>query len=219
MCATYFCKHGRGATGKTFWLALQALLAAVEKALARHAVLALDPGSEALEALFPPRRPTIQRLSAENLDGIVDPALARRCWGTWMDRQREFFLEAARIIGRLRWKEILAIGGSEVTLRAKLVGVAFQRLGSARIPDQLRPGSFEMTPLSAERARVTGYSGNDPLEVPRKLLDVLHRFDGRSTSAAVRAIASDHGLRLTPGLIRKLVDFGILVEADPTAQT
>jgi hypothetical protein len=43
-CATFFCKHDRGAVGAAFWQALRRLLEAVEQSLAWHCVEALDVG-------------------------------------------------------------------------------------------------------------------------------------------------------------------------------
>src|SRR5207253_3996635 len=42
-CATWFCKHVRGAVGQRFWNALHALLAAVEDDLAGWCLVELDP--------------------------------------------------------------------------------------------------------------------------------------------------------------------------------
>ena len=209
-CTTYFCKHERGATGKAFWLALQALLRTVETTLARHAVVELDPGIEALEALFPPLEPETRNLSAEDLDGTVDPVVARRRWGSWAGRERDFFRQSARLIAPLRWDQILAIGGNALRLKALLAVKAFERLRSQQLPNRLEPGAIHITPVSKEKSRVSGYSGLDPLELPMELLDVLYYFDGRPTAEAVQAIAAERELRITPALVRRLVDFGIL---------
>jgi len=43
---------------------------------------------------------------------------------------------------------------------------------------------------------------------------VLPYFDGRSTSQSMAAIEKQEGLRLSPGLVRKLADFEILVAGE-----
>jgi hypothetical protein len=45
-------------------------------------------------------------------------------------------------------------------------------------------------------------------------MDLLHYFDGRPTESALAAIAGERGVRLDPALIRKLVDFKLLVAAE-----
>jgi len=59
--------------------------------------------------------------------------------------------------------------------------------------------------------RVSTYSGSDPLDLPTELMDTLTYFDGRTTDQALRAIEAGEGLRIDRALIRRLVDFRILV--------
>jgi len=55
------------------------------------------------------------------------------------------------------------------------------------------------------------------LAVPRKLLDVLHLFDGqRTTDAAVEEIANRTDIEMERSLLRKLVDFGVLTPVPAT---
>ncbi|MFN2530225.1 MAG: hypothetical protein ABR555_02905 [Pyrinomonadaceae bacterium] len=43
------------------------------------------------------------------------------------------------------------------------------------------------------------------------MMDPLHYFDGRPTDQAVNAIADERGIRLDPSLVRKLLDFELLI--------
>jgi hypothetical protein len=61
--------------------------------------------------------------------------------------------------------------------------------------------------------RISTYSGYDPLEVPNQVMELLPYFDGRPTEEALAAIADERGIRLEPDLVRKLVDFMLLVPA------
>ena len=56
------------------------------------------------------------------------------------------------------------------------------------------------------------YSQYDPLELPRLLVDVLPYFDGRPTVEALRRIRAGRRVNVQPGLVRRLVDFGVLVD-------
>lgn len=42
-------------------------------------------------------------------------------------------------------------------------------------------------------------------------MESLHYFVGRSTDDAIFAIAAEKGVRLDPSLVRKMVDFALLV--------
>jgi hypothetical protein len=119
----------------------------------------------------------------------------------------------------LSWDDVLAICGPEARIHARLARAAYARLVDPSIPGALRVGRFEVTSVGARSSLLRTYSGLDPLDVPRPLLDVLRHFDGRPTEDAIRAIAEQHGLALGPAQLRELVDFRILVpvEAEPAA--
>jgi Fe-S-cluster containining protein len=213
-CATYFCKHDRGAAGQQFWRAIQVLLSAVERALARHAVLELDLGAAALDELFPQRtQGAVDRsISAAELDGVPDPARARRLWGRWAGMELEFYRSAAGLVSGLGWSDVVGLGGSEVRLRAQQVREAYRRLGSSVLPQRLAPAALTLVPLQGGQSRVVAYSATDPLLLPQELLEVLPVFMGKSAKQATEMIERDYGLQLTPELVRRLVDFGVLVE-------
>ena len=213
-CATYFCKHDRGGAGQQFWRAIQVLLSAVERALARHAVLELDLGAAALDELFPQRtQGAVDRsLSAAELDGDPDPVRARRLWGRWAGRELEFYQAAAGLVSDLDWAHVVVIGGSEVRLRAQQAREASRRLGPSAPPLRLAPAALTLVPLRDGQSRVVAYSATDPLQLPQELLEVLPLFMGKSASQAMEMIERDYGLQLTPELVRRLVDFGVLVE-------
>lgn len=61
--------------------------------------------------------------------------------------------------------------------------------------------------------RVTTYTAFDPLDLPRALFDALRYFDGRPTAQALRRIRAERGIHVQPDLVRRLVDFGVLVAA------
>jgi len=94
---------------------------------------------------------------------------------------------------------------------ARLAVEAYRRLCSDHVPDRLRLAPFEVVDAGPDYLRVVSYNGLDPLELPRRLVDVLPSFDGRPTRETVHRIRTEHGIRLEAGLVRRLVDFGILV--------
>ncbi len=45
-------------------------------------------------------------------------------------------------------------------------------------------------------------------------MDVLHYFDGRPTDRALEAITMETGIQVTRSMVRRLVDFGVLIPTD-----
>jgi hypothetical protein len=207
-CATWFCKYTRGATGARFWRTLHHLLQSIERALARSCVLELDPGPESLALLMAP--PPLLGQDEEPLDGILEPRIYRKLWGLWAGREVAFYDECARIVAGLGWSEIVARCGPEVALHGRVVAERFKQLTSEALPRRLALGPFQVVALTEETARLSTYSRLDPIDVARPLLDVLSAFNGRPTDEILAEIARDEGLRITPALVRRLVDFEVL---------
>ena len=213
-CATWFCKHVRGAVGREFWVRLHTLLALVERELARWCVIELDIGAEAMAALFPPlERRRAPVVDADALDGTVNVAAQRRVWGRWFGRERELYRAAAALVAPLGWDDVVGHCGSEVTIQARLTRDAFQHLTTTDVPEGLHVARFEAAPSSDGSVVVTGYSSFDGLRLPPGLVGALRHFDGRPTADAIAAIEREDGMRVTPALVRKLADFRVLVGA------
>jgi hypothetical protein len=217
VCATWFCKHERGALGMAFWHRLRDLLMAVEVSLAAWCVVESDLDVEAIASLFPerPRPGTKSSLSAADVDGHLDTAMARRVWGGWLGREREFYRECALRVGPLTWEDVSRIGGPEVVVRSRLARQAHQALGSEELPERLTAGTFHILSTGRENVRVVSYTGSDPLDLAPEILEILPYFDGRPISQAVRAIEKERRVRVEEDLIRKLADFEILIPEQP----
>ena len=204
-CATWFCKHERGKAGADAWRSIHRLLGAAERALARHCLLELDLGPEALElCLTAPQAP--------GLDGVHEPAAQRALWGRWAGRERAFYRACHGLAREVSWERLLSLGGVELQGLARLAVAAQARL-SAPLPERLRPGCWQVAEAGPRTTRVITYSPIDPLELPTLLLEVLHLFAGRSVPEALEAIRTARGVRLTPALVQRLVDFRLLVPA------
>lgn len=138
VCATWFCKHDRGATGERFWMALHQLLTKVEHTLAQWCVVELDVGDAALARLFPAATLASHiRPPAYTLDDVVSADAARELWGRWKDREEEFFEACAAGVERLAWFEVVAIGGIELRALERIVLAAFADLVSETLPARL----------------------------------------------------------------------------------
>lgn len=212
VCATWFCKHTRGAIGLAFWRRLRQLLTAIEQSLARWCVLQLAPGPDSLAHLFPihPEGRYPPTLSGEDLDDQISPEVYAIMWGRWVGQEPEFYRRCASLVNDLQWNDVLRIGGPDIELFAQLVQTTYHNLQRTDLPAQIQLGQFDIIQMDLEYARVVTYSPYDPLDVPRPLFEVLHYFDRRPTQAALQAIADAANLELDPELISRLLDFEIL---------
>lgn len=216
-CATWFCKHVRGAVGDRFWSSLHQLLGKVELALVRWCVLELGMDSEALASLFPPPRTPGQPepLEPHEIDGVVEPSRYRATWGNWWGREREFYKRCGRIVSALSWPKVISIAGPEVRLHARLTREAYAALVATAVPDRLVSAPLRISPMGEDTSRVVTYRPYDPLALSKAVLDLLPLFDGRPTKEVLRRIRKEKGLRLGKELVQKLADFEILVPAPP----
>jgi len=215
VCATWFCKHVRGATGQRFWRSLEQLLSIAERELSRYCLLQIGVEAEMLARLLPhgsDRGAVTSNLDAAALDGEADDSAYRAVWGTWQGRERELFRRAAAVVNDLRWRDVLRIGGASVEALARVTADAYHRHGDEGLPPRLVVGAFQSVATGHARVRIVTYSPFDPLELPRLLVDVLPYFDGRPTAEALARIQAQRGINVQPDLVRRLVDFGLLVE-------
>jgi len=212
VCATWFCKYSRGAVGRKFWRALQALLAGVEHDLARWCLLEAGLDTGPLGRLFPPPAPAVPSRTIDRfqLDGRVDPEQYAAVWGAWTGRERELFDACGGLVERLCWQEVLDICGPGVTISARLVKDSFDALLSKELPSRLCCGAFMIHHITGRNALVVSYNGYDPLCLPNNLVEALPFFDGRPVADALRAIEKAKRLRLDPDLVLKLADFSIM---------
>ncbi len=215
-CATWFCKHVRGAVGMRFWHAVQQLLRAVEESLAQWCVSELDVGIQALRLLFPTlqQRDANRTLDADQLDGTVDPKRYQATWGNWADREQEFFTKSAALVNPLAWNDVRSICGPEIQILVRLTQQAYRHLIADDIPPLIQVRPFKTMHVGPGSSEVYSYSKLDPLQLPKALTDVLHYFDGRPTDEVLQAIATENGLKIDKGVIRKLVDFDILAAGE-----
>lgn len=212
VCSTWFCKHVRGAVGQRFWTSVRFLLDAVERSLASYCVLMLDPGAEAIDRIVVPsdHRDPGRTLSASEVDGTPDPAGYRAVWGRYAGREEEFYEASARLIEGLTWTDVRRIGGAQVDLAGTLVRRRYAELTSDAVPARLRVGALSTQPAGPRHDRVTTYSPYDPLVIPTALGDALRCFDGRPVRSALTAAAKE-GIQIERAVVRRLVDFGVLV--------
>jgi hypothetical protein len=151
-------------------------------------------------------------LDAAGLDHRVDEAAYERLWGAWCRRESDFYQRCAELVSPLSLAEVLAICGPDARAQALLTRHAFAKLTRHDVPTALEVGAFRVVERLHGATRLVSYSEYDPIDAPDAIMSVLPAFDGRPTVEALAAIADERGIQLTPDLVRKLVDFGILTE-------
>jgi hypothetical protein len=217
ICSTWFCKYERGAVGHDFWDGVKSLLLVIENDLGRWCAIELELDETALALMLPTPAEAGQRpkLAPEDMDERVDPKAQRRRWGNWFGREQEFYRACADLVAPLSWQNVVAICGPETQLRARLIQQDYRRLTTSEIPERLRLGSFTIADATPEFSRLYHSGlGLDVFQVSSRVMRLLPYFDGRRVSESVEQVVEKEGLRFTDELLRRLVDFKILVAAD-----
>src|SRR5580658_687249 len=101
VCATWYCKHVRGAVGFRFWKLTDRLLREVESDLSYWCLAELGAGASELSAL--PERSGIQ---ASDLGGDVNADVYRQLWGRWQDLEVELYIACGKLVQTLAWSEV-----------------------------------------------------------------------------------------------------------------
>ncbi len=213
VCSTWYCKHTRGDVGLQFWTSLRDLFIAIESELAKWCALELGIPPETLKAFGQQeaREHTIRQLEIEQQLPAKTNVTHQKIWGDWYGRETEYYIECARLVERLSWAEVLDICGPDVNALQRLAQQACQEHQSDALPEHLRLGDFSVISMHPEYSLVASYLAYDALKLPRAVMDLLTYFDGRPTQEALTAFTQASGLKIAPSLVRKLVDFKILL--------
>lgn len=213
ICATWFCRHSRGRRSIRFWKALKDLFASIERELSLWCVAQLAPDARTVDALLRYLEEPAYIPEADDIDGCLRPARYLELWGGWRGREREFYLESARIVESLSWDEAVRTCGPRVTLLAGLASEAYRALSDPPpVPSRLRAGEIRLLHYGAESCFILACE--EVLEFPRKLMEVFSFFDGRPLDEARHEILKEKNLRINDSLIRQLVDFELLLPAE-----
>jgi len=213
VCATWFCKHERGALGARLWASLRDCFAAAERLLALWCLdqLGFD-GATQREAWAAYEQ---DQFDPTALDGEPAPDTTRRLWGDWQGREVEFYRSCAEIVAPLHWSAVERIGGSELASLAARAREAARAHDELALPAALGTGRFDVVGAHAGRLCLQTYSEFDPLEVSPDVLALAARCDGRSPEAISAEHAAATGRSPGRRLLRMLLDFGVLEAAAP----
>ena len=213
VCATWFCKHERGAVGRRLWTALHACFSRAEHVLALWCLgeLGLDAQARALAL----RAFDDERFDADTLDRRTDTAQQRALWGDWFGREADFYRTCADRVAPLDWAQVEALGGTELTLLAEQAREAARAHADLGLPAALQVGSFTVLGARDGHLWLHAHSEFDPLAVSPDVLQLVARCNGHGPSELAAAHADGGGPPPTRRLLRTLVDFGVLQAAGP----
>jgi coenzyme PQQ synthesis protein D (PqqD) len=210
VCATYFCKFNRGAIGQGLWHALFELFGTIERQLAFWCARNLNVSISDVGAAW----------LQYNGIALPRPDEAQSGWGDWVGREEDAYVRCAELVAALSWERVLEIGGADAAASVKKVQAAYRAHADTELPEQLRLAPVARRCLDAQTSVVSGYNPNDMLVLPTRLTQALDYFDGtRSTADAKRMVADDGAREVDDALIRRLVDFGVLVRVPDLAET
>jgi hypothetical protein len=190
VCATWYCKHDRGAAGQRLWHAVEALLTLVERELCHWCAC--------------------QLLYHERPEGDGEASE----WAAWAPHAGDYYQRSAALVDELGWSEVRVICGPDILPAVERLQAAYREhrpepLVQLRRPSVLVPGPLRVGHRDADSTRVVSYSDSDALDLPSELVDLLPRFDGRPTDHVLAELATE-GIILTDDLVARLVDFAVL---------
>ena len=211
VCATWFCKHERGAVGQRLWKALHACFSRAEHLLALWCLGELGFNGQARARAL--RAFEDDRFDADALDQRPDSAPQRALWGGWFGREADFYRACADRVAALSWAQVEALGGTELSLLADQAREAARAHADLGLPDALQLGSFTVLGARDGRLWLQTHSEFDPLAVSPDVLQLVARCKGHSPAGLAEAHAAAGHHPPTRRLLRTLVDFGVLQAA------
>ncbi len=199
VCSTWFCKHERGITGTRFWRAVQGFFASLEWGLSWWAIAEVLEQPEAVVSVGEPRVNDLNRIT-----------LRRNAWEHWPGSRLAFYRACAARVESLSAQEAIAITGMDARLFHLELNSRFAELLSTAVPERMSTAPYNILSQDEHRSTLQALTCTEPLQAPTVLLPLLRYFDGRPTEAVLASIREDTRIRLDPGLVRRLYDFGIL---------
>lgn len=191
VCATWFCRHEKGAAGQRFWEAVQLMFTELERVVGYHCARQVR-WPEGVSDVF-----------------AADKALFAGDWGAFEGRPAEFYRACAAIFERLDWAAVRQIGDARFDRLCDAVERHFDALRA--LPTRLVAGEdLELFPQGDGHTQVLAYSATDPLRVPDAVLERLAAFDGRRVLPVLAELKAQ-GVAIDLDLVAQLAAFEVLV--------
>jgi hypothetical protein len=209
-CATWFCKHERGAKGRRVWMAIRDLLGTVDTHLAWHAVDTLGISGERRDRLVP--RPGLIR-GYELVDGHRGPPTPEErmsVWGRWYGRETAFYEACAQLVESYSWQDIRRVVGPKLDSPLADVAQAIAALQTQPLPTAPVRGNITRHEHTAQTTLVSGYSTYDSLVLGIEQSEALNLFDGAPLTL-VRHRLQEMGLAIDDATLQQWLDAKLLL--------
>jgi hypothetical protein len=137
-------------------------------------------------------------------------------WGPWLGREEELYTSAFEIVRSVDRATYAALGGLAHDLLLQQVAKRHDAIARPRLPDPLiRNPSMRVDRAPDGSVLLTSYRNGEPTRLRRPIFDLLERFDGRRSTADVRAsVRADTGFSVSDSFLIALYHHRILI--DPT---
>jgi len=210
ICNTWFCKYVAGEDGWLFWTTLRKYLNNVEKILVQYTLynMGWDP-----QRINLPELPSISLTLQEVDDQPPNQETYRDLWRDWVNREEDFYKETFRLVSALTLKTFEKIAGISQKVLLEEVKMKQKSLLKPNLPKILkRNPSLRVEKKGDESYCLVGYSALDPLEVSKRIYDLLDFFDGKRTNQQVCRLIRKHiGAMPDQDLLISLYQFRVLV--------
>jgi len=209
-CNTWFCKYIAGEDGWLFWTTLKKYLNQMEKALVLYTLYKIgwDP-----QKIILPETSNSTLTIQEVDDQPPNQETYRDLWRDWVNREEDFYKETFRLVSALTLKTFEKIAGISQKVLLEEVKMKQKSLLKPNLPKILkRNPSLRVEKKGDESYCLVGYSALDPLEVSKRIYDLLDFFDGKRTNQQVCRLIRKHiGAMPDQDLLISLYQFRVLV--------
>lgn len=209
ICATFFCKHQHGGSGRRFWMALKQWLAHTERTIAEHVARQIAP--EHVEPEIRPGTLTLEDLEDRPPSQESHAAM----FGAWAGREEELYVECFRRASALSADQVRELTGARGEELLAAATARHESVTSPKLAHKLRLNPDMPTLRCDAGVAVTPYSRYDSFVLPAVLYDALTRFGPeQSVDATLERLAKDDDLELARETLLELQVFEVMVPVE-----
>jgi hypothetical protein len=209
VCSTYYCKHDLPVKGRAFWGAFKALLYQIELAVSTQCAHELGIAASVIDQLI--ANDTSFKTAAD-VDARADLEAHAKLWGSWLDKEEDYYRECARIADALDLPAIQRLGGLAFDRKLAAARDAYASLANKELPARLETATnISVTPVAPGTVQLLA-SPNQPIQLPAIVIELLSHFQGQPVADTLIAL-EQAGFEVDTEFITRLWECGFLVEA------